>query len=47
MEFDGASGTWFLAVVGGPLLLGLASFFPRRRAAERIGEDITRRNYAA
>jgi hypothetical protein len=53
MESDGASGIWLIAVFGGPILLGLALLFGivqwrgRRRQAERIGEQITRENYAA
>jgi hypothetical protein len=53
MESDGASGIWFLAVVGGPILLGLAFLFgirqwrKRRPSARRIGEAVTRENYAA
>jgi hypothetical protein len=52
MESDGASGIWFLAVVDGQFFLALpfssASFDGSRRGnAERIGAEITRKNYAA
>jgi hypothetical protein len=53
MDSDGAGAFWLIAVVGGPILLGLALLFgiakwrTRRLQAERIGEEITRDNYAA
>ena len=53
MESDGASGIWFFAVVGGPILLGLAFLYgvlqwrKRRGSTERIGDDVARENYAA
>jgi hypothetical protein len=53
MESEGAGSIWLFAVFGGPILLGLAILFGlrwqsrRRRSLERIGDAVTRENYAA
>jgi hypothetical protein len=53
MESDGGFGLWGLAIVGGPVLLGLIlayGIYHSRRRSRRlddVSEQVTEANYAA